>query len=108
MLQTLVGTPYQDKWLLSFSAMRRAGRIEGFLAAAAIWAVSNACIGATPAAYAADVMPKNVSGLGLGIYRCAGDMGEHVLQHMSNRKWLLDLICSLSPAEWFAYLPVPK
>jgi len=55
--------------------MERAGRMEGFLAAAGIWAVSNACIGATPAAYAADVMPQNVSGLGLGIYRCAGDMG---------------------------------
>lgn len=55
--------------------MAMTGRMEGFLAAAGIWAVSNACIGATPAAYAADVMPQNVSGLGLGIYRCAGDMG---------------------------------
>ena len=52
-----------------------AGRVEGFLAAAALWAVSNACLGATPAAYAADVMPQDISGLALGIYRCAGDIG---------------------------------
>ena len=49
--------------------------MEGFLIATAVYAVSNACLGATPAAYAADVMPQDVSGLGLGIYRCAGDMG---------------------------------
>lgn len=54
--------------------------MEGFLIAAGIWAVSNACIGATPAAYAADVMPKSASGLGLGIYRSAGDLGIlHIL-----------------------------
>ena len=40
-----------------------------------VYAVANACIGATPAAYAADVMPQSVSGFGLGIYRCAGDIG---------------------------------
>ena len=50
--------------------------MEGFLTAAALWAVSNACIGATPAAYAADVLPQNISGLALGIYRCAGDIGK--------------------------------
>ena len=66
--------------------MAMTGRIEGFLAAAAIWAVSNACIGATPAAYAADVMPKNVSGLGLGIYRCAGDIGKHMLHRTHKLK----------------------
>lgn len=44
-----------------------------------IYAAANACIGATPAAYAADVMPSAVSGFGLGIYRCAGDIGmQHV------------------------------
>lgn len=53
-----------------------AGWVEGFLLAAVVYAVSNACIGATPAAYAADVMPDDVSGLGLGIYRCAGDLGR--------------------------------
>ena len=42
-----------------------------------VYAVANACIGATPAAYAADVMPQSVSGFGLGIYRCAGDIGAH-------------------------------
>ncbi|KAK9866843.1 hypothetical protein WJX84_004388 [Apatococcus fuscideae] len=46
-----------------------------FLAAAVLYACSNACIGATPAAYAADVMPSNISGFALGIYRCAGDIG---------------------------------
>jgi len=40
-----------------------------------VYAAANACIGATPAAYAADVMPSAVSGFGLGIYRCAGDIG---------------------------------
>lgn len=60
-----------------------AGRVEGFLIASALWAVSNACIGATPAAYAADVMPQNVSGLGLGIYRCAGDLGTNQLTSLS-------------------------
>lgn len=52
-----------------------AGRTEFFFAAMVIYAAANACIGATPAAYAADVMPSAVSGFGLGIYRCAGDIG---------------------------------
>ena len=52
-----------------------AGRTEFFFAAMVIYAAANACIGATPAAYAADVMPSAVSGFGLGIYRCAGDVG---------------------------------
>ena len=46
-----------------------------FIAAMMLYAAANACIGATPAAYAADVMPQSVSGFGLGIYRCAGDIG---------------------------------
>lgn len=46
-----------------------------FTAAIMMYAAANACIGATPAAYAADVMPQSVSGFGLGIYRCAGDIG---------------------------------
>ena len=52
-----------------------AGRQEMFIAAMMLYAAANACIGATPAAYAADVMPQSVSGFGLGIYRCAGDIG---------------------------------
>ncbi|CAK0782313.1 hypothetical protein CVIRNUC_005628 [Coccomyxa viridis] len=51
------------------------GRQEMFIAAMMLYAAANACIGATPAAYAADVMPQSVSGFGLGIYRCAGDIG---------------------------------
>ena len=55
-----------------------------FVAAMMLYAAANACIGATPAAYAADVMPQSVSGFGLGIYRCAGDIGTDrlVLKHM--------------------------
>lgn len=56
-------------------ANRCAGRQDVFVASMMVYAVANACIGATPAAYAADVMPQSVSGFGLGIYRCAGDIG---------------------------------
>lgn len=52
-----------------------AGRQEMFTIAMMMYAAASACIGATPAAYAADVMPQSVSGFGLGIYRCAGDIG---------------------------------
>lgn len=52
-----------------------AGGPELFSAAAVVYAISNACIGAAPAAYAADVMPQNLGGFGLGVYRCAGDIG---------------------------------
>ena len=52
-----------------------AGRRDIFVLAAAVYAVGTAIIGASPAAYAADVMPKDAAGLGLGIYRCAGDLG---------------------------------
>lgn len=52
------------------------------MAAAVMYACSNACIGATPAAYAADVMPSNISGFALGIYRCAGDIGVSPLHHL--------------------------
>ena len=50
-----------------------------FVLAAAVYAVGTAIIGASPAAYAADVMPKESAGLGLGIYRCAGDLGALVI-----------------------------
>jgi hypothetical protein len=51
------------------------GRTDLFVLAAAIYAMGTAIIGASPAAYAADVMPADAAGLGLGIYRCAGDLG---------------------------------
>ena len=35
----------------------------------------NSAIGPSPAAYAADVIPKKARGLGLGLYRSAGDVG---------------------------------
>ena len=53
-----------------------AGGSHGFLACAALYAIGNACIGASPVAYAADVMPAKLGGFGLGMYRCAGDIGE--------------------------------
>ncbi len=43
-----------------------------------LYAVANSCIGATPAAFAADVMPQSVSGFGLGMFRCAGDIGARL------------------------------
>ena len=52
-----------------------AGGSHGFLACAALYALGNACIGASPVAYAADVTPANLGGFGLGMYRCAGDLG---------------------------------
>lgn len=61
----------------------RAGRTDLFVLAAAIYAMGTAIIGASPAAYAADVMPADAAGLGLGIYRCAGDLGTHTLQSRS-------------------------
>ena len=53
-----------------------AGGSQGFLACAALYAVGNACCGASPMAYATDVMPDKLGGFGLGMYRCAGDLGE--------------------------------
>ncbi|KAK9810950.1 hypothetical protein WJX73_000538 [Symbiochloris irregularis] len=55
--------------------MANTGCTEAFTAAAVMYAAANACLGATPSAYAADVMPASISGFGLGIYRCAGDLG---------------------------------
>ncbi|DBA89338.1 TPA: hypothetical protein ACH3X1_004132 [Trebouxia sp. C0004] len=55
--------------------MAVSGGSHGFLVCAALYAVGNACIGASPVAYAADVMPANLGGFGLGMYRCAGDLG---------------------------------
>ncbi len=67
--------PYLSKPIKGGAAAAHAGRTEFFFAAMVVYAAANACIGATPAAYAADVMPSAVSGFGLGIYRCAGDIG---------------------------------
>lgn len=50
--------------------------MEAFVGASAVYAIGTAIIGASPAAYAADVMPAGAAGLGLGIYRCFGDLGE--------------------------------
>eukprot|EP00891_Asterochloris_glomerata_P001245 jgi/Astpho2/1245/fgenesh1_pg.00023_%23_12_t len=49
--------------------MAAAGNAAFFVAAAGLYAMCNACIGATPVAYASDVMPSGLGGFGLGIYR---------------------------------------
>ncbi len=59
-----------------------------FTAAMMMYAAANACIGATPAAYAADVMPQSISGFGLGIYRCAGDIGKLTIHPMHGTREL--------------------
>ena len=45
-----------------------------------LYAAAHACIGVTPNAYAADVTPSSMSGFGLGIYRCAGDLGAKFME----------------------------
>ena len=59
-----------------------------FTVAMMLYAAASACIGATPAAYAADVMPQSVSGFGLGIYRCAGDIGGSALALLPQHPYL--------------------
>ena len=65
-----------------------AGGGSGFFACAALYAIGNACIGASPMAYAADVMPADLGGFGLGMYRCAGDLGMRAV-------WIQCLYCAL-------------
>mmetsp|Transcript_7489 Transcript_7489/g.21172 ORF Transcript_7489/g.21172 Transcript_7489/m.21172 type:complete len:598 (-) Transcript_7489:525-2318(-) len=48
---------------------------EAFWASALVFAAMNSAIGPSPAAYAADVIPRRTRGLGLGLYRSAGDVG---------------------------------
>ena len=48
---------------------------EAFWASALVFSVMNSAIGPSPAAYAADVIPRRTRGLGLGMYRSAGDVG---------------------------------
>lgn len=64
------------KYIIRWTCLYYTGRQDVFVVAMMVYAVANACIGATPAAYAADVMPESVSGFGLGMFRCAGDIGE--------------------------------
>jgi MFS family permease len=46
-----------------------------FLGAALLLAVGTSIMGPAPAAYAADVAPREVRGLAMGLYRSAGDLG---------------------------------
>ena len=68
-----------------------AGGTATFLLAAAVYSVSHACIGANPYAYVSDVMPAGAAGLGLSMYRCAGDIGVQL-----SRK--LDMFAARTPA----------
>lgn len=80
-----------------------AGGSHGFLACAALYAIGNACIGASPLAYAADVTPANLGGFGLGMYRCAGDLGTPIafntalLSHQPHRSPSLTLFTMPAP-----------
>ena len=53
-----------------------AGNAMTFWLGASLYAVGNAIIGASPSAYAIDVLPPEATGLGIGIFRSAGDLGE--------------------------------
>jgi dipeptide/tripeptide permease len=39
------------------------------------WSLSTACVGPAVSAYAAEIVPKERRGLGVSLYRCAGDVG---------------------------------
>ena len=58
----------------------------------ALYALGNACIGASPVAYASDIMPPRLGGFGLGMYRCAGDVGKLLT--------CLGLDCLLKASVW--------
>jgi MFS family permease len=47
----------------------------GFLVASSLWAAASGVAGAAPAAYAADLAPKDRVGPALGLYRTIADMG---------------------------------
>jgi len=47
----------------------------GFLVASLLWAASSGVAGAAPAAYAADLAPKDRVGPALGLYRTVADLG---------------------------------
>ncbi|MDA0815345.1 MAG: MFS transporter [Chloroflexi bacterium] len=46
-----------------------------FVAGAVVLAVATALAGPAPAAYAADISPPHLRGLGMGMYRSSGDIG---------------------------------
>ena len=51
------------------------GNIALFMVAAVVQAVASGLAGPAPAAYAADVMPPEARGLGMGLYRTYSDIG---------------------------------
>jgi hypothetical protein len=73
--------------------------VQAFVGAAAVYAVGTAIIGASPAAFAADIMPKGAAGLGLGIYRCAGDLGAFCACELTVHLTLKLLIAGLRSDE---------
>lgn len=56
-------------------AMGVSGTTALFVVASMILAVGTAIAGPAPAAYAADIAPPHLRGLGMGMYRSAGDIG---------------------------------
>ena len=46
-----------------------------FTAASILWAAAGSLMGTAPAAYAADISPKNIRGSALAMYRTCGDIG---------------------------------
>eukprot|EP00884_Botryococcus_braunii_P001802 jgi/Botrbrau1/11622/Bobra.0209s0013.1 len=60
---------------LALLMMAATSRADVLFMATGVYALANAIVGATPAAYAADVVPTSYQGFGLGVFRCAGDLG---------------------------------
>ena len=46
-----------------------------FTIASILWAAAGSLMGTAPAAYAADISPKNIRGSALAMYRTCGDVG---------------------------------
>jgi DHA1 family multidrug resistance protein-like MFS transporter len=59
----------------ALALIARTGSPAVFLGAALLLAVGTSIMGPAPAAYAADVAPREVRGLAMGLYRSAGDLG---------------------------------
>ena len=46
--------------------------------------------GSSPVAYAVEVMPKDAAGVGMGFYRCAGDLGANPVMCLQGVLEVLD------------------
>ena len=66
---SLVGTA------VALGVLALAGNVTGFLVGAGILALATSLLGPAPAAFAADVVPAEIRGFSLGLFRTAGDLG---------------------------------